>query len=52
MKYNYKNGRYEHFDSDVNSWDYSNYLNGPIEPITQSDEFWNKLTPNKDFEVF
>jgi len=26
MKYNYRNGRYERFESDVNQWDYSNYL--------------------------
>jgi len=52
MKYNYKNGRYEHFESDINSWDYSNYLNAPIEPVPQADEFWNKLTPNTGFDPF
>ena len=27
MKYNYRNGRYENFDKDINGWDFSNYLN-------------------------
>lgn len=39
-KYNYRNGRYEDGDSDVNTWDYSNWLNKKeVENINK--DFWS-----------
>jgi twinkle protein len=53
-KYNYNNGRFEKMESDVNAWDYSNYLNTPlnediqnkyIEPVID-----NKIEPNFNWD--
>lgn len=47
MMYNYRNGRYEKADSDVNQWDYSNYLHHKaIEQ--QSSESFESLIEKED----
>lgn len=45
LKYDYRNGRYENFDYDVNQWDYSNYLHSikrHVE-IVENKDFWNSI---------
>ena len=45
-KYNYRNGRYESENSDVNSWDYSNWLNkNEINPSDLDDDYFRNLMP-------
>jgi twinkle protein len=47
MKYNYRNGRYERFESDVNQWDNSNYLlHKAIE--AQSEESFQAIIDKTD----
>lgn len=45
-KYNYRNGRYESENSDVNSWDNSNWLNkNEIKPEDLDDDYFKNLMP-------
>ena len=39
MKYNYRNGRYENIDKDINGWDDSNYIQFKAIEQANSDSF-------------